>query len=181
MTIPTNIIDAAAQIKNGEIGVIDIIKIGDVTVSALTGLQTPMEKEVTRRRVQAGFSVIDGMIDVPTDFILTIILANPDFSVEAGLTAALTGEFAGFTETYQDKRKALEAHFHNRDIINVIVHDGVYVDRVITRINPIYDNEQNWECFIAQVTVTPFDSRQVTAADDVNTAMTAAKQSVGGL
>lgn len=181
MSIPNNIVDAAAQIKDGTLGVIELITIGDVQVSALTGLQAPREKEVTRRRVQAGFEVINGVIDMSTDIVLDIVLANPDFSPEAAVTAALTGSFAGFTETWRDKRDALYAIFDTNEIVSVTTHDNTYPSRVITRIAPVYSNEENYDCFIAQVTLAPFDNQQDEAASDVAGAMTAAKQSVGSL
>lgn len=181
MSIPTNIVDAAAQIRDGTIGVIDLITIGDLQVSALTGLQVPREKDVTRRRVQAGFEVINGMLDVSTDIIMDIVLGNPDFSPEAGVTAALTGSFAGFTETWRDKRDTLYAMFDDNEIINVTTHEGSYPSYVISRINPVFDNEENWDCYIATVTLTPFNNQQLQSITDVADAMTASRKSVGGL
>jgi hypothetical protein len=181
MSIPTNIADVASQIADGTIGVIGTIKIGDLTVSALTGLQAPVEKDVTRRPVQAGFDVLVGMIDTPTDLIMDVVLLDPDFSAEAGVTAALSGEWAGFTESWRDKRDLLYSLFDGREVVTATTHDRVYPARVIRRINPLYDSDQNWNGWVGQVTLTPFDNRQQGSADDVAGAMTSGLQSVGGL
>lgn len=181
MSIPSNIIDAAAQIKDGTLGVIDLITIGDVQVSALTGLQAPREKDVTRRRVQAGFEVINGMVELSTDLVLDIVLGNPDFSPEAAVTAALTGTFAGFTETWQDKRDSLTALFDTNEIVNVTTHENSYPSRVISRLEPLFDNTENYDCWVGRVTLTPFNNQQLEAVTDVASAMTAAKKSMGGL
>lgn len=181
MSIPTNIVDAAAQIKDGTLGVINLITIGDVQVSALTGLQQPREKEVVRRRVQAGFEVIVGAVELSTDIVMDVVLANPDFSPEAAVTAALTGSFAGFTDTWRDKRDALYAIFETNEIISGSTHQGPFSSYLVSRIEPLFDNMENWDCWIGRVTLTPFNNQQLEAAADVANAMTAAKKSVGGL
>lgn len=181
MSIPTNMIDAAAQIKDGTLGVIKLITIGDIQVSALTGLSALREKEVTRRRVQAGFEVINGAVELATDLVLDIVLANPDLSPEAGVTAALTGSFAGFLDTWRDKKDALYAEFDAGTILSVTTHENTYPARVISRIEPLFDVENNWDCWIGRVTFTPFDNQQNEAISDVATAITAGKKSVGGL
>lgn len=181
MSIPTNIVDAAAQIKDGTLGVIDLIIIGDVQVSALTGLLQPREKDVTRRRVQAGFEVINGMVELSTDIVLDVVLTNPDFSPEAAVTAALTGGFDGFTDTWREKRDGIYAMFEANEIIDGSTHQGPFTSHVISRIEPLFDNMENYDCWIGRITLTPFDNQQLDAAADVDNAMTAAKKTVGGL
>jgi len=181
MTIPKNIVDVASQIKSGTLGVIELIKIGDLQVSALTALSAPREKEVTRRRVQAGFSVINGVIELPTDIVLEIVLSDPDFSPEAGVTAALTGSWAGFTESWRDKRDTLLGYYNTNEVLSVVTHENVYPTRVISKIDPLFDANENWNCYIASVTFTPFDNKQLTSAADVNSALTASMINVGGL
>jgi len=169
------------QIADGTLGVIKTIMIGDLAVSALTGLQTPMEKDVTRRPVQAGFDVLVGMTDTPTDIIMDVVLLDPDFSIDAGVTAALTGGLSGFTSSWRDKRDLLKSMFAAREVVTVTTHDDVYPARVISRINPQYDSDMNINGYIAQVTLTPFDNRQQGSIDSVAGAMTSGLQSVGGL
>lgn len=181
MSIPNNIVDAAAQIKDGTLGVISLITIGDVQVSALTGLQQPREKDVTRRRVQAGFEVINGMVEISTDIVMDVVLANPDFSPEAAVTAALTGTFAGFTETWRDKRDGIYAMFEADEIINGTTHQGAFNSYVISRIEPLFDDAENYDCWIGRITLTPFNNQTLEAIADVAGAITAGRKTVGGL
>lgn len=190
-TIPTNLVDVANQIRSGDIGLIDVVTIGDLHVSALLGITGSDKKEVTRRPVQAGFQVIKGIVDVPTDKTLHVVLADPDFSVEAGITAAITGSIAGFTDTWRDKKAKLYEMFNgpksgpNKDqpvvIEEITLQDDVWNNKIITEIEPIFDVNENWACFIGRVTFAPFDNRQQGAIDDVSSAMTSGLQNVGGL
>src|SRR3989304_2112162 len=109
MGIPTNVVDAAAAIKDGVLGAIETIKIGDLVVSALTGLEGSDEWDIVQRPVEAGFLVTDAVVKLPYQRTLHIVLANPDFSVEAGITAALTGSVDQFTQTWRDKKQTLKS------------------------------------------------------------------------
>ena len=103
MTIPTNVADAAQAINDGTLGVIEDIMIGDLLISALMGLQTPLETVITRKPIQEGFSITDAAVHQPQGIQMMICLANPDFSIDAGIDAALSGSFAGFTDSWRDK------------------------------------------------------------------------------
>jgi hypothetical protein len=181
MSIPTNVVDAVSAIKDGTLGVIATIQIGDVVVSALTGLQWPMEREVTRRPVQAGFSVVMGANIVPGDIVMDVVLANPNFAPEAVVTAALTGGMSGFTATWREKKSQLEQYFTDGEILDGTTHIAPFSGYLISRLEPRFDNEENWDCWIANVTLTPFDNRQADADTGAAGAMTAALQSVGGM
>jgi hypothetical protein len=181
MGIPTNVVDAASAFKDGLLGVIETVQIGDVIVSALTGLQWPMEREVTRRPVQAGFSVAMGANIVPSDIVMDVVLANPNFAPEALATAALTGNLAGFTATWREKKAQLEQYFADGETLDGTTHLAPFSGYIISRIEPRFDAEENWDCWIASVTLTPFDNRQADADAGVAGAMTAALQSVGGM
>lgn len=180
MSIPTNIVDATSQIKDGTLGVIEIVKIGDVVVSALTGLQWPMEREVTRRPVQAGFTVAMGANIIPSDIVMDVVLANPNFAPEALVTAALTGDLAGFTATWREKKSQIETYFEKGEIISGSTHVKKFENYLISRIEPIYDNEENWDCWIATITLTPFDNQQSESDTGVAGAITASVQATGG-
>jgi len=181
MSIPTNVVDAASAIKDGTLGVIEVVKIGDVVVSALIGLQTPKEREVTRRPVQAGFNVVMGANIIPSDIVLDVVLANPNFAPESVVTAALTGEMSGFTSTWREKKSQIETYFADGEILDGTTHLEPFTSHIISRIEPRFDNEENWDCWIATITLTPFDNRQADADLGVAGALTAGLQAVGGM
>ena len=181
MGIPTNVVDAAAAIKDGSLGLIDEVSIGDLVVSALQGLRGGDEKEITERPVEAGFSVIEAAVERPTVRVLDIVLTNPDFSVEAGITAALNGSIEQFTETWRDKKEKLYTMYNGSELVTVTTHENVYPGMLIQRIEPWYDVDENWDCFIATVTFQQFDERQTESIDSLAGALTAGIKSVGGL
>lgn len=181
MGIPTNIVDAASSIKDGTLGVIETIQIGDVIVSALTGLQNEMIREVTRRPVQAGFEVMMGANVVPSDIVMDVVLANPNLAPEAVVTAALTGGMSGFTSTWREKKAQLEQYFTDGEILDGSTHIAPFTSHLISRITPVYDNEENWDCWIATIILTPFNNQQVESDTGVLGAATAALKSVGGM
>lgn len=183
-SIPTNIVDVANQIQSGDVGIIDVVTLGNLTISALTGISGSDKKSVTRRPVQAGFQVVKGIVSVPTDKFLNIVLADPDFSAEAGIQAALTGSLAGFTESWRDKKDLLYEMFNEdgeSEIFEARLPNDVWHSRFISEIEQIHDVEEDWNCFIARVTLSPFDNRQQGSVDDVETAMTSAYQDIGAL
>jgi len=188
-SIPSNLVDVANQIRNGDIGIIDVVKFspyedigeGDLIISALTGISGSDKKRVTRRPVQAGFQVVKGVVDVPSDKVLTIILADPDFSAEAGIQAALDGSIAGFTDTWRDKKQKLYDFFNGLAVMEINLPDDVLPSKFISEIEPLFDVDENWACLVARVVLTDFDNRQQGAVDDVETALTSGIQDVGGL
>jgi hypothetical protein len=178
MSIPTNIADAAAGIRDGTIGV-QQVKIGDVVVSALSSVRITKRKEVTRRPVQAGYSVEMGVIDVPTEIEMDIILANPDYSPEGLVTAALTGSPEQLAETWTEKRDALYAVMETKEIVDVTTHDQGFASFVIESIEPNYDAEEDWEGWIGTVRIVSFRNQGGETAVDMASAKTAATAAMG--
>jgi hypothetical protein len=178
--IPTNIADAAASIRDGSI-VPQEVKIGDVVVSALTGARITQRKEVTRRPVQAGYSVDVGVIDTPTEIEMDIVLANPDYSPEGLVTAALTGSPEQLTETWTEKRDALYATMESKEIIDVTTHDQGFSSFVIESIDPVYDANEDWEGWIGTVRLVSFGNQGGDAEVSLADAATAALAAVGGM
>lgn len=179
--ILNSVIDVARAIRSGAVGVIPAIKIGDVTVSALTGLRGGDSVTDSGRPVQAGFTPIEGIVKNPRERTLSIVLADPEMSIEQGLTAVLSGDWAGFTETWRDKKNALLAHFDNLDIIEVVTHDEVFSSMFIRAITPVYDPDENWDCYIAEVEIKQWETRGAASATGVENAITAASVQVGAL
>lgn len=174
-------VDIVNGIKSGQIGVIEAIKIGDCVVSALTGLSGADSVTITERKVQAGFAVTEGVDDDPKDRVFTILLADPEISLEAGLSAALTGNIAGIAEGWRDKKETLYSHFRNHEIITAISHVEVLPNMIIRSIDPVYDSDENWDAFIARVELHQWSHGSATASDDVSGAITAAEKNVGAL
>jgi hypothetical protein len=175
----TSLVGLAQAIAAGKIGVIDDIKIGDVVLSALTGLSGRDSVTVTERAVQAGFLVTEGIIRDPIERTLDIVLADPQISIESGISAALSGGLSGFSESWRDKKDVLYSYLGQ--IVAVTTHEGSYPRMILKAITPIYDVEENWDCFIAQVELREWDERSTEAASDVDNAITAAEAVVGGL
>lgn len=177
--IPTNIADAAAAVRGGDIFPQEV-KIGDLVVSALTGLRTPRRKEITRRAVQAGYSVSMGVIDVPDEIEMDIIFANPDYSLEGILTSVLTGSPEQLAETWVEKRDALYALFDSREIIDCTTHDQGYPPVfVIESIEQQNDADDDWEGWIGTVRLVQFGTQSGDTAVDLLSAASAATAGVG--
>ena len=180
MSIPTNLADAVAGVRDGTIGA-QQVKIGELIVSALTGVRISRRKEVTRRPVQAGYSVDMGVIDTPDQIEMDIVLANPDYSPEGLITAAVTGSVSELTETWTDKRDQLYAIMDGREIIDVTTHDHGFSSFVIEEIEPRFDAEEDVEGWVGTVRLVKFANQNSTTAVDLANAKSAAKAYVGGL
>ena len=179
--IPTNLADAIAAAQNGSDAITQIL-IGDILVTELTGLRVTRRKEVNRRPVQSGFSVDIGVLDTPTEIEMDILLANPRYSAEDMITAALTGNFSGITETSDELRDALYAMMEAKEIVDIQTHDALYSSFVISQIDPYYDADENWNGFLAHVTFQSFGSQgDSSSAVDLANAKTSASKYVGGL
>ena len=180
MGISTNIADAAAAVREGSIGIQNVM-IGDVFVSSLTALRITYRKEVTRRPVQAGYSIPMGVIDTPIEIEMDIVLANPDYSVEGLVGAALTGSPEQLSETWTEKRDALMALWSSKEIVDVTSHDQGFSGYVIESIEPQYDAEEDWEGWIGTVRLVYWGDQGGETARDLADAKTAAKASMGVL
>lgn len=170
MSYPTNIVDAAAAIKDGTLGPIGDVKIGDVVVSGLMGISGPDEMHVTTRSIQAGYDITDAITRKQSIKSLEIILANPDFSPDAAITAALTGSFAGFTDTWRDKKEQLYETMYGKNIIEVVTHEDFWPSRVISSIEPLYEIDENMDLFMATVVITEIrQPKNALSGDSTNT------------
>lgn len=176
-----SIVDIGNDIRSGKIGVIPAIRIGDVAVSALTGLRGADSVSFTTKSVQAGFAVTDGIVHRPKERSFDIILADPEISIEMGISAALSGSWAGFSETWRDKKDTLYKHFDNIEIITAVSHVEPLPNMFIVQIDPVFDVNENFDCFIAKVDLRTWDERGVQSASDVDSAIKAASVNVGVL
>ena len=180
MSIPTNLADAIAGIRDGSLGTQQAM-IGDIVIDALTSLQITRTKQVTDKPVQAGFSVGVGVIDVPMEIEIGLIFANPDYSPEAFITAGLTGQLEALGSTWIEKRDKLYAKFQSREIVTVTTHDQGFSSFVISSVSDQYDSEEDWDGYIGTVTLSEFGTRNLDSVVDLENAATAAKAYVGEL
>lgn len=157
--------DLAADVAAGVVGLVDAVTIGDVTVSALEGLSAPDTSFVTRKPVQAGYIMTDAQTHDPKTMTLTVLMADPELSAEVGLTAVLTGDLAGLTDTWRDKRDAIKLLKADSEIIDVQTHDEALPGCLIVEIDPIYDVDENADAWIANITVQQIVQVGVVAAD----------------
>jgi len=153
MGFPTNIADAAASIRDGSLGLIEEIKIGDLVVSALTAISYSHEMDITEKPMQAGYDATDAAKELPLTFNIDICLANPDYSIEAGLTAALTGNAETLTQTWRDKRNQLYEYWQTKTVVSFQAHDSITESLLIQRIEPYFDVNENYDAFFANVTL----------------------------
>lgn len=149
--LPTNIADAAAAIRDGELGLIEEIKIGDLVISALTGLDYADEMEITERPMQAGYLATDAATELPKVFNLDIVLANPDYSVDAGVNAALTGNVDQFNKTWRDKRDQLNEYWKTKTVVSFQSHETITDDLLIQSIRPYFDVNDLYDAYFANV------------------------------
>jgi len=145
--------DLATDVAAGVLGLVDAVTIGDITVSALKGLSAPDTSFVTRKPVQAGYTMTDAQTHDPKTMTLTVLLADPEISAEAGLNAVMSGDLAGLTDTWRSKRDTIQLYKQDSEIINVQTHDEGLTDCLIIDIDPIYDVDQNDDAWIATITV----------------------------
>jgi hypothetical protein len=156
--IAPNIISAIAQVKAGNLLPIPA-QIGDIIVGALTGLSAPSELDVTKRRMEDGFDMTIAAVDVSQDLVMDICLTNPSLSVTAASTAAATGNVTMLTSTWREKRDYLHQIQSDRELVNVITHEGWYTNMLVRSIDPAFDVDENYDCYFATVTMT--EARQV--------------------
>jgi hypothetical protein len=178
MVFPANLTDAISAARDGELGDIEEIKIGDLVVSALTGLQSPRFARVTRKPVETGFEIADAIVFESRELSLDICLANPDFSVEAGIGAALSGSLEQFSETWRDKKAKLEEIYDTKQIVTVQTHDEILDNMVIEMIDPYYDVEDNSDAYFANVVMVQIKYGSTQASTGI---VDAIEDNLGGL
>lgn len=178
MSIPTNIADVIAGIRDQSLGLQQVM-IGDLVVDSLTGLSIKRAKEVTRRPVQAGYNVDLGVIDTPLEIEMSVVLANPDYSPEGFVTAALTGDLSQLTSTWREKRDQLYDMWGAKEILPVTTHDQGFDNLVIDWIEDLYDNEEDWEGYVGVVHLVAFGGANQDSVVGLENAENAAKVYVG--
>lgn len=171
--------DAAAKLKAGLLGNMEDVKIGDIIISALTGLSNPIQLDVTRKPIAAGYAITDAAVDVPTDIMLDVCLADPQLSADALLTAALDGSLESLTETWRDKLSRIKQTAADREIVSVQTHDEIVDNMLITLIDPTYDVDDNFDCWFGTIGLTQITTVQV-GAEEAGL-LDAAEEAVGGL
>lgn len=155
--IPGNVNDLIQAARDGELGLVDQVKIGDLVVSALIGLDDPTSSQIAQHKVQTGSVLAYSVTDERDTISLSIMLANPDYSVDGALTAAATGSAASFTDTWRDKKKQLYEIKSTRTVVDVQTHEELYSNCLVQAIYPEYDVDENWDCFFATVVVERID------------------------
>jgi hypothetical protein len=145
--------DVAQQIKDGILGVLETVRIGEITLSALEGLSGSDTLIPTRKPIAANYDMTDAAVKEPTERALTILLADPEYSAESGLTALLTGDLAGLTESWRDKRDLLYQYQKFRTLVDYQTHENVYPPSLVVDISPIWDVSENQDAFMAVVTM----------------------------
>jgi len=152
--IPSNMSDAVSAARDGELGLLEQVKIGDLLVSALLTLYVPSTKSITRKPMAENFAITDAVVDEPLEMSLDICLANPSYGVGALTDAAMTGSVESLTQTWRDKKKELYTMFNENEIVKVQTHENVYTNMIITSIDPQYNLGNNMDAFFANVYLT---------------------------
>jgi hypothetical protein len=108
-------------------------------------------------------------------------LANPAFSPENLVGAAISGDLAALTKTWREKRDELFALYNDKTIVDVTTHDQSYSPLVIDEITPQYDVEMDVDGWIGTVHLIAFDNQGGDTALDLADASTAATMAGGAL
>jgi hypothetical protein len=179
--IPTNLVSLISQARDGVLGNIEQMLIGDIIVDVLQNVTGTDAMRITRKPVEAGFNITDAAILEPTERTFDIILTDPEYSATAAITAALTGTLESFNQTWRDKRETLYGYFDNREIISISSPNELIESMLIQSITPIYDSDENLDAFMASVHFQKYEIVGDTAvpADDATSRFASAKQGVG--
>ena len=153
MSLPATLSDAIQQFRDGQLGKIETIKIGDLVVDALTDMSAPSVLTVTRKPIEKGYNITDAAIREPLIIDITIALTNPDYSASAAITAAVTGNLESLNQTWRDKHNDLYQIHWDREIVKYQSHEGVYSSMIISVIDPIWNVDENYDAFFAHVTL----------------------------
>ncbi len=174
MSIAGNLASAAASLLGG----MEDAKIGDLTLSALMALEGSDPLDVTRKPVDKGFVMTDAAVALPKDRTLEICLADPCFSPEALIQAALSGDAASLTQTWREKKDLLYKMKDDRELVTVQTHEEVLPSMMIQDIIPHYDVNENMDAFFATVFVMEIRVVEGSAAGGL---LDQALDAVGGL
>jgi len=149
MSIAGNLASAAKSLLDA----MEDAKIGDLTLSALMGLEGSDPLDVTQKPVDAGFVMTDAAVALPTQRTMEICLADPELSIEALAQAALTGDTAALTQTWREKKDLLYKMKDDRELVTIQTHEEVLESMLIQDIIPHYDVNENLDAFFATVFV----------------------------
>jgi len=155
-----NALTAATAVADGKLGLFTQVMIGDLVVDVLMGLSAPESLTITRKPVEAGYAATDAAINDPIELYMTIALTDLELSVEAGVSAALTGSPGSFYLTWGQKKDRLFFMKDFKEIVSVTTHERTYQNMMVTMIDPIYDTAMNHDAFLANVTLSEIKQRQ---------------------
>jgi len=176
--IPNNISDAIQAARNGELGTIETIKIGDLVVDALVELDDGESLFITRKPVQDGSIRTDMAIDELNPIVMGVILTNPEYSAEELILSAASGTVPA-TDSWRDKLRQLKKYKNDREILTTQTHEEVYTDTMIQGLYPLYDVGQNDDAWFGSVVLERIQLFGQSENTDIPFA--AAKQNVGAL
>lgn len=155
--ITGNINDLIQAARDGELGLVNHVKIGDLVVSSLHGLDDPISLQIAQHKVQTGSTIAYSAVDQRNSISMDIMLANPDYTVDGALAATATGNVSTLTDTWRDKKKQLYEIMDTRTIVDVQTHEELYSNCLVQAIYPSYDVDENWDCFFATVVLERID------------------------
>jgi hypothetical protein len=178
--LPNNINDLISAARDGELGLIEEGKIGDLTIDALSSLDDPVSLNITRKPIQNGTVMTDAAVEELQPVVMGIVLTNPQYGAETIASAAAAGELGRLNETWRDKKRRLYEYFDSKEVIDVQTHEDIYPSCLIQNITPYRDAEENLDCFIASVVLERINyyGQEETQSDNK---IAAVKQNVGNL
>ena len=179
MTLPNNLNDAIQAGRDGELGLIDQIKIGDILVDALVGLDDTEILNITRKPIQNGTVMSDAAIEDIQPLVMDIVLANPQYGLTQLAAAAISGDTSGLSQTWRDDKRQLYKYKKDLELLEVQDHQAIHSNCLIQSISPRYDTDENLDCFWATVV---FERIQIFGqSEQSDNKLASVKQNVGSL
>jgi len=169
-----------AQVKK-EDDTVQTAKISDLLIDVVSDIRVTLRKEVTRKPVQAGFSVDRGVIDTPIEIEIDCVLASPEYSLENLLDAGFGNSSLTLTKTWEEKRDQLLSYFNDKTIVDFTSHEASYAPLVVAEIAQRYDSEENLDGWMGTIRLVSFNNQSGATAVDVASANTAATIAGGAL
>jgi hypothetical protein len=166
MSIPLNASDAISAVRDGVLGLVETVLIGELEVSALIELDAPEELDISEKPIEEGYNIVYAAIHIPIEINMTICLANPQYSVENAVGSLISGDVSSLTETWRDKKDRLYTYKNDREILTVQTQDGTFENMLIKNITPIYNVDENWDAFFASVTLRQVEILTSTTSDN---------------
>ena len=177
--IPNNLNDAIQAARDGELGLVDQIKIGDIVVDALVGLDNAESLNITSLPIQSGITLTLAAVEDIQPLVMDVVLANPQYSIDQLMTAAMTGDASTLTQTWRDDKKQLYQYKNDLELLEVQDHQDLHQNCLIQSISPKYDTEENLDCFWATIV---FSKMKIFGQDEKSgNKIAATKKNVGSL